>query len=106
MRSLLHIIAHFAVPALIAPGLAKWVKPTRSWSYYWAVLSATIVVDLDHLLATPIYDPNRCSIGFHPLHSYWAIAAYGLLLWPSKSRLIALGLLIHMGLDVIDCVLM
>ena len=29
---------------------------------------ATMVVDLDHLLADPILDPQRCGIGFHPLH--------------------------------------
>ena len=28
----------------------------------------TMMVDLDHLIADPIFDPQRC-IGFHPLHS-------------------------------------
>lgn len=66
---------------------------------------ATMLVDLDHLLADPIYDPNRCGIGFHPLHSYPAIAAYALLFIPRPTRLVALGLLIHMALDALDCVL-
>jgi hypothetical protein len=47
-------------------------------------MALTIIVDLDHLLADPIYDPNRCSIGFHPLHSYPAIVIYlapGSLAW-------------------------
>ena len=35
-----------------------------------------MAVDLDHLLADPIFDPHRMSIGFHPLHSYPAIAVY------------------------------
>jgi len=69
-------------------------------------MSATMVVDLDHLLAHPIYDPGRCSIGFHPLHSFWAIGAYSLLLIPDKTRVIAIGLMVHMMLDGIDCVLM
>ena len=30
---------------------------------------ATMLVDLDHLLATPLYNPDRCSLGFHPLHT-------------------------------------
>ena len=106
MRSQLHIIAHFAVPALIAWGWVRWKQPAKSWRTYWLVMSATILVDLDHLLATPLYDPNRCSIGFHPLHSYWAIAGYVLLVFPEKSRWVALGLLIHMGLDAIDCCMM
>ena len=33
-------------------------------------MMATMLVDLDHLFADPIYDPDRCSIGFHPLHQY------------------------------------
>ena len=64
---------------------------------------ATMAVDLDHLLANPIYDPNRCSIGFHPLHSYIAIGIYaGLLIFP-RLRIMAIGLLIHMALDYVDC---
>ena len=61
------------------------------------------LVDLDHLLANPIYAPDRCSIGFHILHSYIAMAIYfGLILIP-KVRVIAWGLVIHMILDYIDC---
>ncbi len=67
---------------------------------------ATMLVDLDHLLADPIYDPSRCSIGFHPLHTFPAIAAYVLLLIPRVSRLPALGLVIHMALDALDCLVM
>jgi hypothetical protein len=106
MRSLLHIIAHFAVPAVLAPVWVKWLEPSRKWSYYWLVMSATILIDLDHLLADPIYDPDRCSIGFHPLHTIWAIAFYVMLLLPKRSRVVAVGLLIHIGLDIIDCWMM
>ena len=62
-----------------------------------------MVVDLDHLLADPIYDPDRCSMGFHPLHTAPAVAVYVLLAaWP-KTRLVGVGLLIHMALDWVDC---
>ena len=64
---------------------------------------ATMAVDLDHLLANPIYDPNRCSIGFHPLHSYIAIGIYAVLLIFPRLRIMAIGLLIHMALDYMDC---
>jgi hypothetical protein len=63
-----------------------------------------MLIDFDHLLADPVYDPGRCSIGFHPLHQYPAIAAYGVLLIWSRLRLIAIGLLIHMFLDALDCI--
>lgn len=64
---------------------------------------ATMLVDLDHLFATPIFDPGRCSINFHPLHSYWAMAVYVMLLFFKKTRIIAVGLLFHMLTDYIDC---
>ncbi len=63
----------------------------------------TMLVDADHLLATPIYDPGRCSIGFHPLHSYVAIGVYLFLLLPANSRVVAIGLLMHMCTDWLDC---
>lgn len=62
-----------------------------------------MLIDLDHLLATPIFSPNRCSINFHPLHSYYAIAIYFILLIPKKTRLIGLGLVIHILADTVDC---
>lgn len=96
--SVFHIFLHFAVPAIVARVFFK-----EKWLKAWLIMVATMVVDLDHLLADPIYAPDRCSIGFHPLHSWPAIAAYaGLAAWP-KTRLIGLGLLIHMALDGIDC---
>jgi hypothetical protein len=64
-----------------------------------------MAIDLDHLLAIPVFDPHRCSIGFHPLHSYIAIGVYCLLLFFSKVRILAIGLLMHMATDAIDCML-
>ena len=63
-----------------------------------------MLVDLDHLLATPVFQADRCSIGFHPLHSYYAIAIYALLLFLKRPfSVIGLGLLMHMATDAIDC---
>lgn len=93
-----HIFLHFAVPALIA---AFFYRKTLLKA--WLIMIATMAVDLDHLLANPIYDPNRCSIGFHPLHSYIAISVYTVLLFFPRIRIIAIGLLIHMALDYLDC---
>lgn len=67
-------------------------------------MCATIAVDVDHLLADPVYDPHRCSLGFHPLHNTGPIALYGIAALWAKLRLVAIGLLIHMALDGIDCV--
>jgi len=105
MRPLLHIIAHFLVPAGVAAGLVRWLKYPRNWTYYWLIMVSTLVIDLDHLLAKPIYDPGRCSLGFHPLHTVWAIGVYVLLLIPEKTRIFAVGLVIHIALDGVDCAL-
>ena len=67
------------------------------------MLMCGMIIDVDHLLADPIYDPNRCSIGFHPLHTVVPIALYGLLLIHPKTRLVGIGLYIHILLDIGDC---
>lgn len=114
---MLHIALHFAVPLLVARVFYR-----SRWRQAAIILIATILVDLDHLLADPIYDPDRCSIGYHPLHTTPAILLYGVLfllplMWGQKANvnggrpaawtlhLIGLGLLIHMALDWSDCLL-
>ena len=95
----LHIGLHLLIPGLIAVFFFK-----NRWQQAWLVMVLTMVVDLDHLLASPVYDPNRCSINFHPLHSYPAIILYVVLAAFPKTRLIGLGLLLHMGVDLTDCI--
>jgi hypothetical protein len=63
----------------------------------------TMLVDLDHLFTTPIFDPDRCSISFHPLHSAWAIGVYAGMSVLSETRIIGIGLLFHMMTDYLDC---
>ena len=63
----------------------------------------TMLIDLDHLLANPIYDSTRCSINFHPLHGFIPIAIYVVLSFIPKARVIGIGLIIHIILDSIDC---
>lgn len=67
---------------------------------------ATMLVDLDHLIAQPILDSQRCGIGFHPLHSYLAICVYVGLVAIPKVRIVAIGLIVHMFLDGIHCIWM
>jgi len=62
-----------------------------------------MLIDVDHLLASPIFDPNRCSINFHPLHTYWALAIYVVMLFFRKTRIVAVGLVFHLITDFIDC---
>jgi len=51
-------------------------------------------------------DPN---IGFHPLHSYYAISVYFLLFFFSRTKtikILSVGLLFHMFTDYQDCLWM
>ena len=97
-HTILHVTLHFFVPFAVAKTIwkEKWIRP-------YIIMAFTIVVDLDHLLAEPIIDLNRCSIGTHPLHSWPAIGIYLACLLSPHLRIVASGLLIHMTLDGIDC---
>lgn len=108
-QSLTHYSLHFIAPALLA---YLFFGQERFWKAYgWMLLS--MLVDLDHLLATPIFDPNRMSVGFHPLHSYPMIAIYVLLAvlpqkyfrFPWPVRAVAIALVFHMITDWQDYVL-
>lgn len=95
---MLHIALHFLVPGIVAAMFFR-----KIWLLAYLVMVATMLVDLDHLLAVPVYDPSRCSIGFHPLHQPVFIILYLMLCFVPKTRLVGLGLIVHMLLDTIDC---
>lgn len=68
-----------------------------------------MAVDVDHIFADPLFEPMRCGIGYHPLHTEWAVFAYflGVIFVKNKIlRLIFIGLLFHMITDFIDCLWM
>lgn len=66
-----------------------------------------MLVDIDHLLADPIFEANRCSINFHPLHTYYAMIVYAIMLFLRKPfNIIGIGLLFHMLTDFIVCMMM
>ena len=102
MQTFIHYFLHFGFPILLA-----FLFFRKDWKKVSLILLATMLVDLDHLLAKPIFQANRCSFGFHLLHSYPAIIIYFILLFFKKPyNIIALGLLLHMLTDFIDCVFM
>ncbi len=97
---LLHLVLH-----VIIPGITARLAFPKILLKAWLIMMLTMAVDLDHLLASPVYVPERCGINFHPLHTYPAIGTYSLLLFVPKLRIIGVGLLLHMGLDFIDCIM-
>ena len=94
----IHLALHVLVPLAVALVFFR-----GQWGKAWAIMVLTMLVDVDHLLAAPIFAADRCSIGFHPLHTYTAITGYLLLSLWSVTRLVGLGLLIHMLVDASDC---
>lgn len=112
---MLHIALHFIVPLAIA--VFVWRK---KWRSHWLWMLSGMVIDVDHLLADPIYDAARCSIGFHPLHSPPAMVFYSAVLlatyywppivkrpsqlWLGRIRLFLIGVGVHLILDALDCV--
>ncbi len=100
LRLLIHYGIHLLVPIAIA---LLFYKKNRYGAML--ILLAGILIDVDHLLADPIFDPERCSIDFHPLHGYWAIGVYFALLLHQKTRIVGIALLIHILADLVDCFL-
>jgi hypothetical protein len=98
MQQVVHYFFHLVFPVVIAYFFYR-----KTWKTSYLILLLTMLVDLDHLFATPVFDPCRCSIGFHPLHSYIAIIVYGIMLFHPKIRIIGVGLLLHMATDANDC---
>jgi hypothetical protein len=104
----LQSIVHYSLHFLAIGAIAYWYDKEQ-WKRNWLILVLTMLVDLDHVFATPLFDPNRCGIGYHPLHSEIAILGYilGVLLIKNKLfKLIFIGLLFHMITDSIDCIWM
>lgn len=102
IRHIIHYLLHFIFPFIIAFFLFK-----KNWKIAGIIMVSTILIDLDHLLANPIFDPSRCSMGFHPLHTLWALIVYFLILLISswKWRAITIGCILHLGTDTLDCIL-
>lgn len=98
----LQFFVHYGMHFLVPLGIAYLFYRNELWRVYLIFLLA-MLIDLDHLLADPIFDPNRCSIGFHLLHSYVAIGIYVLLLFFKKTRVVGLALLWHILTDWVDC---
>ncbi len=90
------------------PFVIGWLIWREQWLRAGLVIASANLIDLDHLFANPIFDPGRCSIGFHLLHGWEAALAYGVMLavplwW---VRAFAMGALWHLVVDYGDCQMM
>lgn len=101
LQPLIHYSIHFGLPLLVAILFFK-----SNWKMAYLIMVSCILIDIDHLFAYPIFDPNRCSINFHPLHSYFAITIYLALAIFKKTRILGIGLIIHIIADATDCLML
>lgn len=99
LKGFLHYFLHFIFPVFIARFFFK-----SQWKKAYLIMLATMAVDIDHVFADPMFDPNRASIGFHPLHTYPAIAVYflGTVFFRGNYKIASVGLLFHMFTDFQD----
>ena len=104
IQNAVHYSGHCVVPLLVAYLV---FHRKYDWEHAGLIMVATILVDIDHIVATPFFDPTRCGIGYHPLHTLPAIALYFALTLDKnwKVKAVGLGLLIHMLYDLKDCYL-
>jgi hypothetical protein len=98
IRPLLHLALHVLAPLAVAVIFYR-----KKWARAWLIMLAGWLIDVDHLLADPVYDPGRCSVTTHILHRWPAQILYLLLAIVPKTRLVGLGLVIHVLLDALDC---
>lgn len=102
LQPILHYGGHWLVPFILG-----WLIWRDNWWKAGLVIAAANLIDLDHLLADLIFDPNRCSIGFHVLHGWIAALVYGLLMAAPHwwVRALGLGALWHLAVDYGDCMM-
>ena len=100
LKFTIHYSLHFLAPLLFSYFLFR-----ENWKKVYLIFVLSMLVDLDHLFATPIFQENRCSIDFHPLHTYIAMGFYVVGLFFKKTRILCIALLFHMLTDFIDCYL-
>lgn len=101
MQAFIHYFLHFGFTFFIA-----FLFFRKDWKWVYLLLIATMLVDMDHLLADPMFASDRCSIHFHPWHTYYAMVVYVAMLFFRKPvRVIGIGLLFHMLTDLVDCMM-
>lgn len=99
-------VVHF-VSNVVLLGVIYFFDVSSREDFFAIALSvlASNFIDVDHLLASPIYDPARCSINFHPLHSWYFFPVYAALLFVRSRRVqyFSVAVFLHLALDWLWC---
>ena len=98
-QQITHLAGHTLLPIAIS-----YAGYGSLWKSSAKIMIASNIVDVDHLSAKPIYNPNRCSLEFHPLHSLPMMGLYSAMLFIDETQELGVGLLTHMAVDYVDCI--
>jgi len=104
----MNLIVHLLSGILLAYLINLFFKKLKSKVEFKKMalwISLANLIDIDHLLANPIYNPLRCGINFHPLHSWFMLPFYVAGLFHKKTRFLSIGILLHLTIDSLDCLL-
>lgn len=77
-------------------------KQAKTKTIFWQIFLANLI-DLDHLLSSPMYLEGRCSINNHLFHSWYFFPLYALGLL-SKFRYFFASLIMHLLIDFLGCI--
>jgi hypothetical protein len=100
LQIFIHYGFHFLVPLLFAFLLNK-----KHYKKTYLILLCTMLIDIDHILASPVFLANRCSIGYHFFHTVYFFPIYiALLFCKNNWRIIGIGLCWHIITDFVDCI--
>ncbi len=100
----MNVLIHILASILLVFVIRFFDKKTDIRRIFVLVLGSNLI-DLDHFLANPIYSPSRCSINFHPLHSWYMLPVYILGSFWKDYRYLFFGIMLHLILDGIDCLI-
>jgi hypothetical protein len=100
---LIHIASNLIIVGIIYLFSKYIIKKDFNWKFASVLLISSNFIDVDHFLATPIFDAARCSINFHPLHSWYMFPIYLIGLFIKKYSFLFIGIFMHLLLDYVDC---
>ncbi|MDD9953391.1 MAG: DUF6122 family protein [Candidatus Woesearchaeota archaeon] len=97
-----NLVAHLIADVVLLAVIYRVKKPANFHWVAWQVFGSNIL-DIDHFLADPFYDPSRCSL-VHPLHS-WAVPIYVVFSFYGRFKYFFWAALLHVILDALDCLM-
>jgi len=97
-------IVHIISNVILALVITLYDKDVNFLTLLFVLISSNLI-DIDHFLANPVYDPARCSITSHVLHKWYMLPLtfIGMLATEKYVRYFLAGVFLHLILDSRYC---